>query len=239
MKALIKLATVAVFGQPAWVPVFPGCAASPCEVTVAPGAVVEFLAAAFKDAGIEAPVTSDGIGTVIKAFRDGMNVVIKVRERDGGAMIITQSAAALSAEGAAVTSSRGASRGPRASYASSSSPSRSNTTPEWPAFFVSLDPLPSLPAPKAGDRGCLVSDIPRAIGLMSDADDLLQGYAGLFKRNGYAAEIDKKRAQSISGKMLYFDVYVRGRSEARTLVFQLTRYNANNRFAARFSVCRN
>jgi hypothetical protein len=184
---------------------------------------------------MEAPVTSDGIGTVIKAFRDGTNVVIKVRERDGGALILTQSAATLSAEGASVTSSRGASR----SSVSTPGSSRPSAKPEWPAFFVSLDPLPDMPAPKAGDRGCLVSEIQKAIGFMSDADDLLQRYASLFKRHGFVAEIDKKRAQSLGGKMLYFDVSVSGRSEARTLLFHLTRYNANNRFAARFRVCSN
>lgn len=238
MKRMIGLVALAVFGQPAWIPVYPGCTASPCEVTAAPGAVVEFFGAAFKTAAIEAPVTSDGIGTVIKAFRDGMNVVIKVRERDGGALIITQSAAAQSAEGAAVTSSRGSSRSTAASYSSTGS-SRSSAKPEWPAFFVSLDPLPEMPTPKPADRGCLVAEMQKAIAFITDADDLLQSYASLFKRNGYAVEIDKKRAASISGKMLYFDLYVWGRSEGRTLMFHLTRYNANNRFAARFRVCRN
>jgi hypothetical protein len=232
---MIVLVAVAVAGQPSWLPVYPGCSASPCEVAAAPEAIVEFFGTAFKNAAMEAPVTSDGIGTVIKAFRDGMNVVIKVRERDGGALILTQSAAALSPEGAAVTSSRAVSR----SSVSTPGSSRPIAKLEWPAFFVSLDPLPDMPAPKVRERGCLVSEIQKAIGFMSDADDLLQRYASLFKRHGFVAEIDKKRAQSLSGKMLYFDVSVSGRSEARTLLFHLTRYNANNRFAARFRVCSN
>ncbi|MBM3788596.1 MAG: hypothetical protein FJW30_30035 [Acidobacteria bacterium] len=230
MKRMTGLLALAAFGQPEWIPVYPGCTASPCEVTAAPGAVVEFFASAFQTAAIAAPVTSDGIGTVIKAHKDGVSVVLKVRERDGGALIITQSAAAQSSEGASVSSS---SRASRYSATSTSSTPQRRAPLTWPAFFVSLDPLPEMPEPKLSDRGCLASEMPKAIAFMTDADDLLQSYASLFKRNGYAAEIHKKRDPSITGKMLYFDLSVLGRSETGTVLFHLTRYNAlNPTFAA-------
>lgn len=235
MKALIGLVAVAALAQPAWIPVFPGCSASPCEVTAEPGAVVTFFGEAFKTAAIAAPVTSDGIGTVIKAFKDGVNVVIKVRERDGGALILTQSAAAMSMEGSTVTTSKVSSRGGNFSSRSSS---RQSVAPLWPAFFRAIDPIPEMPPPKPADDNCLVSEVQKAIGFMNDVDDLFAAYSKLFARNGYAVEVVKKRSASMLGKMLYFDVYVWGRSETTTLMVYFHRYNANSRFAVRFKVCR-
>ncbi len=228
MKRMIGLAAVAMFGQPAWIPVYPGCAGSPCEVTVAPSAVVEFLGTAFKAAVIDAPVSSDGIGTVIKAHKDGVSVVIKVRERDGGALIITQSAESASAVALPVTGET----------SRRTNSSRATFTPvAWPAFFRAIDPIPTMPKPKETSYNCFSTEAPRAISFMHEIDDLMAAYATLFERNGYAAEIEKKRSASMLGTMHYFDLHVWGRRESTTLTVYFHRPEAKSRFSVRLSVC--